>query len=235
MTFDADSLRKIADLERRLKQLESQAGTGFDTIFAGSMPFDHFNKPALNSAWSWDAVTFGGTPSGVSLASVPSNLSILHSAITTVFFLKKAWTAVNGSYVSARFMPTVDTISGLRIDDGTDNNYSEIRIVNGATQGTKKLQFRFRTGGGAVTTTDKIDNIPNHPISLLMQYSSSPNTFGAYGLEPHSCVNGAGGWAYFGNLAAFPGAPTRAGLLHSNVTLVGSASRRTLVDWYHEG
>lgn len=130
----------------RLTHAENQLTTiAFDVLVS------HFETDTgLPAGWSWasDAV-FGGAPDNVSYSQINHWLFAYQNTSTKRGLAFRS--IAKGNRLSARISVTVLGSAGLRVDDGTDNNYYEVyaRHLSGATF---DLRERYRTGGGAVTT-----------------------------------------------------------------------------------
>ena len=118
---------------------------------------EDFNPTSLGANWSWAGAPFI-TPDGgaAGLWGRPSAISISHnSGAAFRAFLYRNTGATLTAMQMARFCMITNTTGqyiGLRIDDGTDNNYSEVALRYVAAN-SYDIIITKRSGGGAVTTT----------------------------------------------------------------------------------
>lgn len=188
--------------EARMQHAENQANmiNPMDTLVS------HFTDGTTPSGYAWanDAV-FGSTPDNLTLNSQNHWLFAYQNTTTKRGFLYRS--AVTTTRIGARVQVTTSGSAGLRIDDGTDNNYFELWWAH-SSGATADLKWRARTGGGAVTTTTllAIGVWEALPIALLANYSASWTAV-AYIITPTKNLVGVN------SLAALTWTPSRAGLL----------------------
>jgi hypothetical protein len=116
-------------------------------------PTEHFRSGAAPAGYSWQGSPFAGTPYYLSWAS-PADFAQIAVAGGTdrVFFsmpIANSAAAWQGRALSARIRTANGSEAGLRIDDGTDNNYSEVYLT--ATSMVTTVSMRNRVGGGTPT------------------------------------------------------------------------------------
>lgn len=223
--------QELAAIRRELAALRAVTRTSYDTLFASRPPTDHFNQPTLETSWAWAGGVFGGTPSTVNLTDLPGHLCV-NNATGSRFFLYRSGSWGSGAGISARILPSGNHTTGLRLDDGTDNNYFEWYVTTGTAAGSKALVTRTRSGGGAVTTTTRVDNLPVHPVTVGLVAGATWSCM--YSLEPHCLLVSSPDRS--GLIVASPLATvtyTRAGILHENLVSTGSINQRSIVDWFY--
>lgn len=120
---------------------------------SGNVPTDHFTSGRITSGYAWAGSPFA-TPSIV--YSYSSDYLGFYNSGPGRYFMYKSIpnnsTNWRGMYIEGRLCAGVNGSVGLRVDDGTDNNYAEIYADNTAADGANTIKFSQRTGGGAVTT-----------------------------------------------------------------------------------
>lgn len=127
-------------------------------LAGGYAVIDHFETDALNAAWSWAAYSPFVTPGQIDLSIIDSIL-ILSFDTTTASgprgFMYRTDSITNGFFGFGLTFnnPLASQISGCRMDDGTDNNYVEVLFRKESGGNRLEIISRYRTGGGAVTTT----------------------------------------------------------------------------------
>ena len=117
--------------------------------------------------------------------------------------------------------------AGLRVDDGTDNNYAEIYLDATAVNATQTLTFRYRAGGGITVNTSGLVAPLSELYVLQLQCVFSGGNYVLYGY----LVNEAGGLltvtGFNTGVVAWAPAAGRAGYI-----LTGAgASESALADW----
>lgn len=234
-----DNLRgRLDDLRRRVGYLEANAEGPSDlemwerltTYHHGGAAAitDHFGGAALSSSWTWAGAPFV-TPT-VSLAD--SILNVSFGAGAGRGFAYQAVTASNKLASVALWSMTVGFAAGLRLDDGTDNNYAEVVLrVSQASPTQWAVQGRYRVGGGAVATVDG-DAISEPDLYVLYTVLSGALWarwyFRPFLRGPHAGLM----WKPNSYAVGLPAAwtPTRAGLIFDN-TAGASSGERAYVDW----
>jgi hypothetical protein len=95
-------------------------------------------------------------------------------------FLKKATsTALIGNYTWSRVQVNNLADFGIRVDDGTDINYVEFRVVH--TSGpTYVLRLRQRTLGGSITTTNVTQYSTAYPLTIMLHPAGTVGSWAPY-------------------------------------------------------
>ena len=193
----------------------------------------HFRSGAAPPAgYAWQGAPFGGTPATSLDYAYASEYLTFAPTASTRYFLSRAVTNAGanwqGKRLDGRFNARVNGRVGLRFDDGTDNNYSQVYATGEANNGTMTVTYQYRTGGGGVTTVTSSINVPaGEFISLVlyMAYSAPNYTAVAYILaEDGSTVS-----MNMSNAVAWAPVAGRAGVFGENPSV--AASNRVEVDW----
>lgn len=139
---------------------------------------DHFRSGVIPSGFTWRGAPFGGTPVSLLynqafdyLGCTADGAGTRHFLADDIANLASAW---DGRAMWGRIRTGYATEIGFRLDDGTDNNYCEVYVTGALVNATQRLDFRYRTGGGAVTTVASGLIIPcdTYIVTFLYCYSS---------------------------------------------------------------
>lgn len=194
------------------------AGLFQRTVDHWFIPTDHFTTW---SNWTWDSATFDGAPSGIDVTIYPSLARLIHNNITTNHF---AYRVIGSTVVvTARMTRGIDSYIGLRVDDGSNNNYHELRLENG-TGGTKYQQIKqyTRVSGGSVQASTILDNLFYE--WMLLSIAKTPTTnLSYYGIDTPA-VAGL-------NYPHAAWTPTRAGIIFGQRGDANNSGRAGFVDW----
>lgn len=189
---------------------------------------DHFRGAALLAGWTWAGAPFV-TPVTVIVSN--SRLRVSFNAAGRGFLYQAV--APSTKYASIGLASvTVGFAAGLRLDDGSDNNYAEVVLrVSQASPTQWAMQARYRVGGGAVTTAD--GDAISEPDLYVVRMLTAGAYWGAWGFKPLLYGRHGGAmWKPNTDLAAGAAAwaPTRAGLIFDNTAGAG-VSELAYVDW----
>jgi len=218
--------QKIAWLERRIATLETREHRStFGRNVLGPVAYEHFRGiDAIPSGFAWDTTTFGQ----------PSNIDYSQADDYGVFydgaspgFMRKVVSTYLGRSVYARCGAAEGGSAGLRIDDGTNNNYTEL-FVYVTSAGKDVIRLKYRTGGGAVSTVDG-PTVPGGQFwsfrLLCAQSGVNHQDYGylvtenGFNSVPIGSTGSASAWAV-----------TRVGLLTNRDALGG----RCMFDWFYK-
>ena len=137
---------------------------------------DHFRSGVIPTGYAWQGAPFAGTPSTITWSLAGDYLSLRPDNTAHRLFLSTAvandagaWSG--GTYFTARVATGHTTEIGIRLDDGSDNNYGEFYLTGVLGLGWARLDFRYRTGGGAVTTNNTHISVPFGEFITLSLYS----------------------------------------------------------------
>lgn len=186
-------------------------------------PSDHFNT---FTGWTWATdAPFDGAPSNISVATYPSLLHLYNDSITEDHF---AYKAASGTAVMvvARLTIGAGPYLGIRIDDGDDNDFTEIRLVDSvAYPGMFRLLCRSRVGGGAVTSTYYSDPLP--PAFYVLQVVwLGASDLGLFYVTKDSPIP-----VYLGAHAGLTWTAARYGIIFGQRIQASDPDRGGLVDW----
>lgn len=124
---------------------------------------------------------------------------------------------------------------GLRLDNGSDDNYAQIFVDGSAGDGTETLKFQYRSGGGSVTTVTSAINIPAETmiaLRMLCYYNSGTGAYTAYGYIYSVEIDYPSAIANFSaTITAWVPAAGRAGLFVENPT--ANAMTPGFCDWLY--
>ena len=182
---------------------------------------DHFRSGLIPTGYSWITDgTFNGTPGTLTYSYLGTYMHV--STSTTPNFLADAITVYSGETITARIRANSGAEFGLRIDDGSDNNYVE--AVLDPSVGMSTLDHRERAGGGAVTDIPGPTARIGEFWTVSMLFSAGSGIVYTYlSSEDHikclvgSFATGALGWV-----------PARVGLV-----LRGNSNTPAACDWIH--
>jgi len=193
---------------------------------------DHFRSGVIPAGYAWQGAPFGGTPATLSY-SFNGDFMGAGPAASTRYFLSRAVTNAAANWqnkqIYGRFNAGSNGRCGLRFDDGTDNNYSQVYVTGEANNATVTVTYQYRTGGGAVTTATSALNLPaGEFICLILRMNySAPNYMAlAYLLGEHGGTVTIGG---FMNAVAWAPVAGRAGVFVENPS--GAWANYTFTDW----
>jgi hypothetical protein len=189
LTWDGAALASTGTITAAGDMFPTSAGAGIMARLAnaGIAPYEHFRSGSMPAGFGWAGAPFT-TPSSTTWSR---NGDYLYLTPTSGgrHFLYRSVTSYLGRLGYIRAWPTFGSGSiGLRVDDGTDNNYYLLWWKN-ITIGYWTPQVQQRTGGGAITTITGPEVVRGNILPLLL---FSNNTSGATH-APFPYVAGEGG------------------------------------------
>jgi len=163
----------------------------------------------IPTGFTWRGAPFGGTPATLDYCAQGDYMYARGDGAGTKHFLADDIANAGASwqlkYIAARLRTGQITEIGLRVDDGSDNNYAEVFMTGVLANATQRLDFRYRAGGGAVTTVSSGLIVPcDTYVTCVLYCNYSVPNYSFYGLllgEEGEWVNitgfdtGAVGWA----------------------------------------
>lgn len=213
-----------------IKMVPSDASSIYKRILSGRADYTwiDFDETSLPSAFAgWAGAPFV-TPDTVNLTTYTSVLTMADATAgdRAFLYISSAPTTGRGLLGVFGFSLGTDAFVGLRIDDGSDNNYVEAGIYGG---GTSKWLMRtyYRTGGGAVVTTTATDAAigPLMPQVLLNITGTRWTSWGFNGWLSYP-QNQSAFLAQMNLVAGTTGltwTPTRIGIAFRNITSINVA------------
>jgi hypothetical protein len=219
-----DLVRSLAKSEKRLAQLEMATAEHrhyrdpqWDewcrrcNRYGRANYTDHFRSGTIPTGYAWVSDgTFNGAPGGAGgTLNYSYNGTYMNIVCdNTPHFLATAITVYTSKHFMGRFCTARDTQCGIRVDDGTNNNYA-IHYLQGNTNGSYTLKFSYRAGGG-VTTNSGPSAIDTEFTSILMYHYVTDPSFVGY------TVNEAMGWSYWdgATTGVIAWTPSRIGLFY---------------------
>lgn len=192
---------------------------------------DHFVGTAIDAAWTWAGAPFA-TPGEASMTAIASCLQLAFTSGTDPrgFLYRTDSLTTTVRVVGLAFNnPTDLTFCGYRFDDSSDNNYVEVAIRKTSGAGTWQLISRYRTGGGAVTTTVHytINDIPKF-VGCRLQVTgtqwSNWNVLAAIGIDSPAV-------SITQFVSGLTWTPTRRGICFTSIGSPPGSFQGPYVDW----
>lgn len=197
--------------------------------------FDYTDAPT-NHGWAWAGAPFV-TPPTVDLTTQLGTITAGNFALANdrAFLYKAATPTDSNLYTIAGLVSIgVGFRCGIRLDDGTDNNYVEVVLYVSQASPTQWIeQIRWQTGGGGVNTASG-DALPI-PHAYILQMSITGVKWTAWYATPLLRVLwGIGGRMWKPNSGPGPLAwtPTRHGLVFDQGGAAVAAWYRAIVERY---
>lgn len=136
-------------------------------------PTDHFNAFA---GYTWAAYApFDGAPSTVDVATRPSLLQLANNTVGEDHFCYVAFGGTGN--VTARLCKSTYNYVGVRLQNSDNDNddFVELKLIDGTTQGTVAIQRSYQTGGAGIINTTFLDNLPNQFYALQIYKAGAGN------------------------------------------------------------
>jgi len=180
---------------------------------------DHFNA---FSGYTWASYSGFVTPATKEVTTYPSVLWIYNSA-TEGNGRAFAYTAASGGIIALAELGTTEVRTGIRMDDGTNDNYVEL-WMEPATGGLVALYYRYAIGG-SVTGPTQLWNSQAFPLGWYrLRLARSTTTYFYYSSFGDAIIP-----AYHGALS-LGWTATRTGLYHEHLSTTYSSDRCSLFD-----
>lgn len=199
----------------------------------GGITAEDFDVDSMPAGWSWAGSPFV-TPATVDFNN-PSLLGVGWSSTGSErAFLYSSGSPANSSPGACAFVNslTAGMYTGVRLDDGTDNNYVELSLaLSSVSPNVYLLRGKYRTGGGSVTTTDS--DTWNLPIPPIFYMSISGTKWSSWDVRPIMAVPFGASLITWKNtlVTGLTWSPTRKGLVFYDGG--GTATwDRCVVDWH---
>lgn len=219
----SDIVRKIAELSRRVDSIDAReyttagGSTHWKRLLDGYIDWAyHFDGDSIPSEFQWAGSPFI-TPS---IATVQdSYLKIAGGAVGRAFLYVSSINTGTKKIMVELNTNAQDRI-GLRLDDGTDNNYVEYYVAVDNASGNKWVTaVRHREGGGTATTvTDRYFDLPIR-ILLALQITGSPWSSWSVSQQFMSLPGfGARMWGVANGISGLSWTPARQGIIYESTT-----------------
>lgn len=201
------------NLQQDVRPFGVQYGFGHRLINVAQTPDTHFASASIPTGYAWAGAPFDGTP--VALIYNANNeymVAVANSSSGRVFLnrpITNAAAAWQNKSLYGRFKTGTITEVGLRVDDGTDNNYGEVFVTGALQNGMQRLDWRSRTGGGSVTTLSSAIIVPTDTFLALRLY----------------CVYSGGVYTLAGYLVAEDGGAINLGMSVTATAFLPAAGR----------
>lgn len=204
--------QRVAELERQERPTALDTADALSTLRVVTSVDDHFRGTSLGAGWVWAGAPFVTPTATLSLSTlrVTALTSAQRAFLYRSSFSTSAWyAALNLTSLSVGYA------AGLRLDDGTDNNYVEAVLrVSQSTPTQWQFQVRWRTGGGAISTAN--GNTIAEPGSFALISQRSGTAWSSWGLALLAQQLPALGGLHWNPNSAVSGltwTPTRAGIV----------------------
>jgi len=186
------------------------------------------------TGYAWAGAPLGGTPAAVYYSYNDDYLYMADAAKCFLYTnIANAAASWQGKYIEARVSGGITVECGVRIDDGTDNNWVEMFLDGSLVVGESTLRYRYRDNAGAITTVSAATTVPFGTFLTfqLLCYYSAPNYF-AYGYlkgeHGGRCNLVSFSHQLNGNWTAGPPAAGRVGVF------VDNAGNSANCDWFYK-
>lgn len=227
MADEFDLLMRMNVLAERVAALERQETTNRSierelgvSVPSGYTLLEHFTANTMPSGLTWAGAPFG-TPASNRLTWGGNGTYVINSDYALKSFLYSTSNIAQGKIYFVRCAPSGNGGAGIRLDDGSDNNYV-MTWSKDLGDGTCRIMREIRTGGGAVSTTSGVLYPIVFAYRLGIYYAYSAGTWTAY-----TYTYGAALALTFGTPAAVSWTPTRWGAVHNPGGEAGYSS----TDW----
>lgn len=203
--------QKISDMERQIKTLQAREHrTTFGRNVLGAVEYEHFRNDAAPADYFWSVTAPFAVP-GVGTFSYNHKSDYLRLVgVSALGFLRKTVTTYLNTSFSARFVIANNGAMGIRADDNSDNNYTELNFYHAGGMNIE-VRLRSRAGGGAVST-DFSGVISDSSLAVCAQLNFFNNT-GSNHQDYARLLTETGSNINIGNTASVAWAISRVGLL----------------------
>lgn len=187
-----------------------------------------WTSTTLPSEWSWAGSPFVTPPSTATRNGTIFYATGYTTASRSFLFrsLPSGWSFVAGLVLHGN----TNGFVGLRLDDGSDNNYVEVVLRSQGTDRQTSITLRYRTGGGTVTEVT-----PSNYIGAWLKMTNTAvilNTTGTqwsnWGFQAILQFPYGGVWMNGSIVSGMTWTPTRAGVV---IQASGANWEQFGVDW----
>jgi hypothetical protein len=203
-------IRRLNDYGRRLLRLESQERRQtFGRDVLGPVDYVHFQDTTIPTGYSWAGSPFA-TPGAGQVEFGNKGDYLVASSVGALAFMYRSVSVYLGRSISARVVMANGGDIGIRIDDGTDNNYSELNLYHVGATNVTEARCRTRSGGGAVTTLHS-SSFGDGEIPRVITIIATNNA--GQHIDNFGFINEAGGGLLVAASLSAAWSVTRAGLI----------------------
>lgn len=198
-------------MERRIQKLEAREHrTTFARNALGDVDYEHFQSGAAPVGYSWSFTAPFTTPGVGTFSYNHKSDYLMLVGVGALAFLRKSVTTYLDTSFSARFIIANNGAIGIRADDNSDNNYTEINFYHAGGVNIE-VRLRSRAGGGAVST-DFSGAITDSSLAVCAQLNFFNNS-GSNHQDYARILTETGSNINIGNTASVAWAIARVGLL----------------------
>lgn len=182
---------------------------------------DHFDNGWIG--WSWATYTGFVTPGNIDVTTHPSVVVLFNSApqgAARAF----AYQASASDSIHARVGVVIDTRIGVRLDDGTNNNYFEWFVERGNSASSPALRYRYANGG--VVTGPTTVFTPTLVTFITMHIGKGGSITAYYIMDTPRRISTFAVASWF--------TTARSGIYYELLSGTPSLDRSAFVDWYKQ-
>ena len=231
----ADVVERVSAVEGALESTLAQVFTPMHRLPDGVSVVDDFDGNSVDTAaWVWASDAVFTVPSAANVTVADSQLTVAQPAASAHFLVSQGTTVPTRAMLWAITWPMVSNSRavGIRLDDGTDNNYCEIRYDTTGPGGAS-VRIYWRKAGGLLNV-DSVTGVFHNVFSMSVGYVVQGTAWSSWDFVPvlsHPFwpraldvrITTATGLAW---------TPTRWGVvMHSGTADAGNVT----VEWYAEG
>lgn len=222
-SLPADQIKRATLAVLLQRKIEERDYAG---LFSMGQATDDFTGPAFAAGWTWAGAPFA-IPASVTF---PGRKLAVADAGAIRAFLYRSISATPDQFTRlAIYTSHVGDYIGLRMDDGTDNNYIEADLRYQAANNFDFVKI-YRTGGGAVTTTSMV-TLGAYPLWCIPALGIVGTKWTNWSGNPRLMINGPGTIAPGSIGSGLTWTPTRMGIVFQT----GTAAWQILyADWYRQ-
>ena len=183
------------------------------------------------AAFAWQGAPFT-TPASINYSRQSDYLAWYHSSAARFFLscpITNSAAAWQNRAIYGRLAAAYNGRIGVRLDDGTDNNYAEVLLDASANNGGQVLTFRYRAGGGAVTTVTGSTYPVTQLFTLRLLCVWDGANYSVYGYPVNEGGDSVNVTAFNTPAIAWAPAAGRVGILLDTT----AASNYQVCDWFY--
>lgn len=185
---------------------------------------NHFDSALMAWIWVNDPTGAGGDKA---IAQSNVHFQAMNTLVKSIFYESVTNWLGNSAYMY--LCGEFNFECGLRIDDGTNNNYNELYLEY-ESGGKVRVYQRTVVGGGAAVETARVTGLPHGYWGLRWFFNGAAGNWGWYGYLFRENSNAQ---AFLGGPSALAWTPTRHGLFFTKND--SGPGRGAYVDWWADG